>query len=75
VAPREGWLVKTIRIMVASRCPRQLALVASIRASKPTRILTPIGLPPDHLPYCMIAYRLQAERLGDLDRDTQRFLD
>jgi hypothetical protein len=23
----------------------------------------------------MIAYRLQAERLGDLDRDTQRFLD
>ena len=35
--------------------------------------------PPDHLPrhllYRMIAYRLQAERLGDLDRDTQRFLD
>jgi hypothetical protein len=34
---------------------------------------------PDHLPrhllYRMIAYRLQAERLGDLDRDTQRFLD
>jgi hypothetical protein len=33
---------------------------------------------PDHLPrhllYRMIAYRLQAERLGDLDRDTQRFL-
>jgi hypothetical protein len=25
--------------------------------------------------YRMIAYRLQAERLGDLDRDTQRFLD
>ena len=23
----------------------------------------------------MIAYRLRAERLGDLDRDTQRFLD
>jgi hypothetical protein len=23
----------------------------------------------------MIAYRLQAEQLGDLDRDTQRFLD
>ena len=23
----------------------------------------------------MIAYRLQAERLGDLDRDTQRYLD
>jgi hypothetical protein len=23
----------------------------------------------------MIAYRLQAERLGDLDRDTQRFLN
>jgi hypothetical protein len=23
----------------------------------------------------MIAYRLQADRLGDLDRDTQRFLD
>ena len=34
---------------------------------------------PDHLPrhllYRMIAHRLQAERLGDLDRDTQRFLD
>ena len=34
---------------------------------------------PDHLPrhllYRMIAYRLQAERPGDLDRDTQRFLD
>jgi hypothetical protein len=25
--------------------------------------------------YRMIAYRLQAECLGDLDRDTQRFLD
>ena len=34
---------------------------------------------PDHLPrhllYRMIAYRLQAECLGDLDRNTQRFLD
>jgi hypothetical protein len=34
---------------------------------------------PDHLPrhllYRMIAYRLQAEHLGDLDRDTQRVLD
>jgi hypothetical protein len=34
---------------------------------------------PDHLPrhllYRIIAYRLQAERLGDLDRDTKRFLD
>ena len=34
---------------------------------------------PDHLSrhllHRMIAYRLQAERLGDLDRDTQRFLD
>jgi Protein of unknown function (DUF2924) len=34
---------------------------------------------PDHLPrhllFRIIAYRLQAERLGDLDRDTQRFLD
>ena len=34
---------------------------------------------PDHMPrhllYRVIAYRLQAERLGDLDRDTQRFLD
>jgi hypothetical protein len=34
---------------------------------------------PDHLPrhllFRMIAYRLQAERLGNLDRDTQRFLD
>jgi Protein of unknown function (DUF2924) len=33
---------------------------------------------PDHLPrhllYRIIAYRLQAERLGDLDRDIQRFL-
>jgi hypothetical protein len=37
------------------------------------------GKAPDHLPrhllYRMIAYRLQAERLGDLDRDTRRFLD
>jgi Protein of unknown function (DUF2924) len=34
---------------------------------------------PDHVPrhllFRMIAYRLQAEHLGDLDRDTQRFLD
>ena len=30
---------------------------------------------PRHLLFRMIAYRLQAERLGDLDRDTQRFLD
>jgi hypothetical protein len=34
---------------------------------------------PDHLPrhllFRIMAYRLQAERLGDLDRDTQRFLD
>jgi hypothetical protein len=34
---------------------------------------------PDHLPrhllFRMIAYRLQSERLGDLDRDTQRFLE
>ena len=30
---------------------------------------------PRHLLYRMIAYRLQAERLGDLDRDTQRLLD
>jgi hypothetical protein len=34
---------------------------------------------PDHLPrhllYRMIAYRLQAERLGDLDHETRRFLD
>jgi hypothetical protein len=28
-----------------------------------------------HLLYRVIAYRLQAECLGDLDRDTQRFLD
>jgi Protein of unknown function (DUF2924) len=27
-----------------------------------------------HLLFRMIAYRLQAERFGDLDRDTQRFL-
>ena len=37
------------------------------------------GKAPDHLPrhllFRMIAYRLQAERLGDLDRDTLRFLD
>jgi hypothetical protein len=28
-----------------------------------------------HLLFRVIAYRLQAERLGDLDRDTQHFLD
>src|SRR5216684_4411947 len=30
---------------------------------------------PRHLLYRMIAYRLQAERLGDLDLEIQRFLD
>jgi Protein of unknown function (DUF2924) len=34
---------------------------------------------PDHLPrhllYRILAYRLQADRFGDLDRDTHRFLD
>jgi Protein of unknown function (DUF2924) len=30
---------------------------------------------PKHLLYRILAYRLQADRLGDLDRDTQRFLD
>jgi hypothetical protein len=34
---------------------------------------------PDHLPrhllYRIIAYRLQAECLGDLDRDTKRYLE
>jgi hypothetical protein len=34
---------------------------------------------PDHLPrhllYRILTYRLQADRFGDLDRDTQRFLD
>jgi len=34
---------------------------------------------PDHLPrhllFRVLAYRLQVERFGDLDKDTQRFLD
>jgi hypothetical protein len=34
---------------------------------------------PDHLPrhllFRVLAYRLQTERFGDLDKDTQRFLD
>ena len=34
---------------------------------------------PDHLPrhllFRILAYRLQADRLGDLDKDTRRFLD
>jgi hypothetical protein len=30
---------------------------------------------PKHLLYRILAYRLQADRFGDLDRDTQRFLD
>src|SRR5258705_9509033 len=30
---------------------------------------------PRHLLYRMIAFRLQAERLGDLDQEIQRFLD
>jgi hypothetical protein len=30
---------------------------------------------PRHLLYRILAYRLQADRFGDLDRDTQRFLD
>jgi Protein of unknown function (DUF2924) len=30
---------------------------------------------PRHLLFRIIAYRLQAERLGDLDRDTQRFFE
>jgi hypothetical protein len=37
------------------------------------------GPAPDHLPrhllFRILAYRLQAERLGDLDGDTRRFLD
>jgi hypothetical protein len=30
---------------------------------------------PRHLLFRILAYHLQADRLGDLDRDTQRFLD
>ncbi len=30
---------------------------------------------PRHLLFRVLAYRLQAEHFGDLDRDTQRFLD
>jgi Protein of unknown function (DUF2924) len=30
---------------------------------------------PRHLLFRMLAYRLQAERFGNLDKDTQRFLD
>jgi hypothetical protein len=37
------------------------------------------GTAPDHLPrhllFRILAYRLQAERLGDLDKNTRRFLD
>jgi hypothetical protein len=36
-------------------------------------------LPPDHLPrhllFAIIAYRVQADRLGDLDHETQQILD
>src|SRR5260370_38415278 len=36
-------------------------------------------LPPDHLPrhllYAIIAYRIQADRLGDLDHETKQVLD
>ena len=36
-------------------------------------------LPPDHLPrhllLAMIAYRIQTDRLGDLDRETRQLLD
>src|SRR5882757_2531877 len=35
--------------------------------------------PPDHLPrhllYAIIAYRVQADRLGDLDHETRQVLD
>src|SRR5258708_421375 len=35
--------------------------------------------PPDHLPrhllFAIIAYRIQADRLGDLDHETRRVLD
>src|SRR5450631_3746063 len=35
--------------------------------------------PPDHLPrhllFAIIAYRIQADRLGDLDHDTKQVLD
>ena len=30
---------------------------------------------PRHLLFRVLAYRLRAERLGNLDKDTQRFLD
>jgi hypothetical protein len=37
------------------------------------------SLPPDHLPrhllFAIIAYRVQADRLGDLDHETQQILD
>jgi hypothetical protein len=37
------------------------------------------GLPPDHLPrhllFAIIAYRIQADRLGDLDHKTKQILD
>src|ERR1700731_70842 len=36
-------------------------------------------LPPDHLPrhllFAIIAYRIQADRLGDLNHETRRVLD
>src|ERR1017187_390681 len=36
-------------------------------------------LPPDHLPrhllFAIIAYRIQADRLGDLDHETRQVLD
>src|ERR1700724_1054790 len=36
-------------------------------------------LPPNHLPrhllYAIIAYRIQADRLGDLDHETKQVLD
>src|ERR1700688_582016 len=37
------------------------------------------SLPPDHLPrhllFAIIAYRVQADRLGDLDHETKQTLD
>jgi hypothetical protein len=54
---------------------------ASARSRSPRLAGTmAFGVPPQglrsparHLLYRMIAYRLQADRLGDLDRDNQRF--
>ena len=75
------------RVMIGSALPDRLALDAEIAQLRGLDLaalrgrwlavfgrLTPAQL-PKHLVFRMLAYRLQADRFGDLDQESQRLLD